>query len=63
MRLAIVGATGAVGHELLSVLEKSSLKFDELLLYASPRSAGSTLNSGASPSRCRPRPKAPFPPT
>ncbi|AZI41509.1 aspartate-semialdehyde dehydrogenase [Deinococcus psychrotolerans] len=43
MRLAIVGATGAVGHELLSVLEKSSLKFDELLLYASPRSAGSTL--------------------
>ncbi|WP_420594648.1 aspartate-semialdehyde dehydrogenase [Deinococcus sp.] len=44
MRLAIVGATGAVGHELLGVLERSSLKFDELLLYASPRSAGSTLN-------------------
>jgi aspartate-semialdehyde dehydrogenase len=44
MRLAIVGATGAVGHELLSVLEKSSLKFDDLLLYASPRSAGSTLS-------------------
>ncbi len=43
MRLAIVGATGAVGHELLSVLERSSLNFSELLLYASPRSAGSTL--------------------
>ncbi len=43
MRVAIVGATGAVGHELMSVLEKSSLKFDELLLFASPRSAGSTL--------------------
>jgi aspartate-semialdehyde dehydrogenase len=43
MRLAIVGASGAVGHELLSVLEHSSLKFDELRLYASPRSAGTEL--------------------
>ncbi|CAM3437060.1 aspartate-semialdehyde dehydrogenase [Deinococcus saxicola] len=43
MRVAIVGATGAVGHELMQVLEKSSLKFDELLLFASPRSAGSKL--------------------
>ena len=43
MKLAIVGATGAVGHEFLGVLEKSSLKFDELLLYASPRSAGTQL--------------------
>ncbi|ULH15012.1 aspartate-semialdehyde dehydrogenase [Deinococcus sp. KNUC1210] len=44
MKLAIVGATGAVGHELLRVLEQSTLKFSELQLYASPRSAGSTLN-------------------
>ena len=43
MRVAIVGATGAVGHELLKVLETSSLDFSELQLYASPRSAGSTL--------------------
>ena len=47
MRVAIVGATGAVGHELMAVLEKSQqegkLKFDELQLYASPRSAGSKL--------------------
>ena len=43
MRVAIVGATGAVGHELLSVLEKSTLPISQLLLYASPRSAGSTL--------------------
>ena len=43
MRVAIVGATGAVGHELLKVLEGSSLRFDELLLFASPRSAGNTL--------------------
>lgn len=43
MKLAIVGASGAVGHELLRVLEKSSLKFSELRLYASPRSAGTEL--------------------
>ncbi|WP_034346361.1 aspartate-semialdehyde dehydrogenase [Deinococcus misasensis] len=43
MRVAIVGATGAVGHEFLRVLENSPLKFSELRLYASPRSAGSTL--------------------
>lgn len=43
MRVAIVGATGAVGHELLRVLEQSTLNFDELQLYASPRSAGRTL--------------------
>jgi aspartate-semialdehyde dehydrogenase len=43
MKLAIVGASGAVGHELLSVLENSSLQYDELRLYASPRSAGTVL--------------------
>ncbi|SEJ77619.1 aspartate semialdehyde dehydrogenase [Deinococcus reticulitermitis] len=43
LRVAIVGATGAVGHELMKVLEHSRLNFDELLLYASPRSAGKTL--------------------
>ncbi|WP_104991427.1 aspartate-semialdehyde dehydrogenase [Deinococcus sp. NW-56] len=43
MRVAIVGATGAVGHELLRVLEKSTLNLGDLQLYASPRSAGSTL--------------------
>jgi aspartate-semialdehyde dehydrogenase len=49
MKLAIVGATGAVGHELLKVLEKSSLTFSELQLYASPRSAGSTLDFRGAP--------------
>jgi aspartate-semialdehyde dehydrogenase len=43
MKLAIVGASGAVGHELLSVLEKSSLQYSQLRLYASPRSAGTVL--------------------
>ncbi|MEF2278804.1 aspartate-semialdehyde dehydrogenase [Deinococcus sp. YIM 134068] len=46
MRVAIVGATGAVGHELLRVLESSTLKMDELQLYASPRSAGTKLPFG-----------------
>ena len=43
MKLAIVGASGAVGHELIGVLKKSSLNFSELRLYASPRSAGTIL--------------------
>ncbi len=43
MKLAIVGATGAVGYEFLSVLEKSSLKFKELQLYASKNSAGKKI--------------------
>lgn len=43
MRLAIVGATGAVGQEFLNVLEKSPLQFSELKLYASPKSAGQKI--------------------
>jgi aspartate-semialdehyde dehydrogenase len=44
MRIGIVGATGAVGHELLKVLEASRLQISELRLYASPRSAGSSMS-------------------
>ncbi len=44
MKLAIVGASGAVGAELLKVLEKSKLNFENLDLYASARSAGNTLS-------------------
>jgi aspartate-semialdehyde dehydrogenase len=40
MRIGIVGATGAVGRELLSVLEKRNFPVSELRLYASARSAG-----------------------
>ncbi|GIW24036.1 aspartate-semialdehyde dehydrogenase [Meiothermus sp.] len=40
MRIGIVGATGAVGKELLSVLEKRNFPVSELRLYASARSAG-----------------------
>jgi aspartate-semialdehyde dehydrogenase len=40
---AIVGATGAVGRELLRVLADRKFPLAELRLFASPRSAGKTL--------------------
>ena len=40
MKIAIVGASGAVGQELLRVLEERNFPADELLLFGSPRSAG-----------------------
>lgn len=42
MRLAIVGASGAVGQEFLKILEQSRLPIDELQLFGSQRSAGRT---------------------
>ena len=41
MKAAIVGASGAVGQELLRVLEQRNFPCDELLLFGSQRSAGS----------------------
>ncbi len=42
MRLAIVGVSGAVGQEFLRILETRDLQIDELVLFGSPRSAGTT---------------------
>ncbi len=42
--VAIVGATGAVGVELLRVLERRAFPVADLHLLASPRSAGKKLN-------------------
>jgi aspartate-semialdehyde dehydrogenase len=42
-RVAILGATGAVGSELLALLDERNFPLSELKLLASPRSAGSTL--------------------
>ncbi|WP_126147762.1 aspartate-semialdehyde dehydrogenase [Synechococcus elongatus] len=42
-RVAILGATGAVGTELLQILEERQFPIAELRLLASPRSAGQTL--------------------
>jgi aspartate-semialdehyde dehydrogenase len=44
MKLAVVGATGLVGQELLKVLEERSFPFDELYLVASAKSVGQTMN-------------------
>ncbi len=43
MNLAIIGATGNVGRKIIEVLEKSTLKVDNLFLVASEKSSGKTL--------------------
>lgn len=40
MRVAIVGASGAVGQEFLQVLQERNFPLDELVLFGSSRSAG-----------------------
>lgn len=42
MNIAIVGASGAVGQELLRVLDEQNFPIDDLRLFGSPRSAGQT---------------------
>ena len=41
-RVAVVGATGAVGTKMIEMLEKTTLPIKELILLASKRSAGKT---------------------
>ncbi len=40
MKVAVVGASGAVGQEFLKVLEERNFPLDELVLFGSARSAG-----------------------
>jgi aspartate-semialdehyde dehydrogenase len=42
MNLAIIGVSGAVGQELLSIIEQRNLPLDNLTLFGSERSAGQT---------------------
>ncbi len=42
MKIAIVGASGAVGQEFLKILEERPLPIDRLVLFGSERSAGRT---------------------
>ena len=42
MKIAIVGASGAVGQEFLNILENHPMPIEELRLFGSKRSAGST---------------------
>lgn len=45
MKLGIIGATGAVGQEMIKVLHERNFPVDELRLLASIRSAGKTLDT------------------
>ncbi|MFA7216313.1 MAG: aspartate-semialdehyde dehydrogenase, partial [Bacillota bacterium] len=40
MKVAVVGVSGAVGQEMLKVLEQRNFPLDELVLFGSSRSAG-----------------------
>jgi aspartate-semialdehyde dehydrogenase len=44
MRVAVVGATGAVGREITRVLEQRAFPLDEFVPFASARSAGSSVS-------------------
>ncbi len=44
MKIAVVGASGAVGQEFLSILSERSLPISELVLFGSARSAGKTYD-------------------
>lgn len=43
MKIAVVGATGLVGREILKVLDERNFQFNELLLVASERSIGQNI--------------------
>ena len=43
MKIAVVGATGLVGTEMLNVIEERNFPYDELLLVASARSVGKKI--------------------
>ena len=42
MKVAVVGASGAVGREFLKILDEHNFPLDELVLFGSARSAGQT---------------------
>jgi aspartate-semialdehyde dehydrogenase len=47
MRIAVVGATGAVGSTMLDVLRERSFPADEVVPFASERSAGRSIHWGS----------------
>ena len=44
MVIALVGATGLVGKEMLNILEEKSLPFSEIIPVASEKSIGKKIN-------------------
>ncbi len=49
--VAVVGATGAVGNEMIKILEERQFPVGKLTLLASERSVGKSSPSGERPSR------------
>jgi aspartate-semialdehyde dehydrogenase len=47
--VAVVGATGAVGNEMIAILEERNFRVEELRLFASERSEGKTLEFQGKP--------------
>ncbi len=47
--VAVVGATGAVGNEMIAVLEERNFPVEQLRLFASERSKGKTLEYNGKP--------------
>ena len=45
-KVAVVGATGLVGREMITILEERGFPVSELVPLASPRSAGEIINFG-----------------
>lgn len=43
-KVAVVGATGAVGREMVQILEERNFPVDEIRLFASSKSAGKAMN-------------------
>ena len=52
-RVAVVGATGAVGHEMLQTLAEREFPVDEVAAVASSRSAGKEVSFGDAVLTCR----------
>lgn len=48
-RVAVVGATGAVGNEMIEVLQERNFPVERLRLFASERSAGKTIDVHGKP--------------
>ena len=46
LRIAVVGATGNVGREMLDILAERKFPVDEVFALASNRSAGNTIQLG-----------------
>ncbi|MGI5889055.1 MAG: aspartate-semialdehyde dehydrogenase, partial [Oscillospiraceae bacterium] len=49
MKIGILGATGAVGRQMMQCLSERKIKVDELRLFASGRSAGTKLDFEGTP--------------